>query len=143
MFFFFFCKQKTAYDMRISDGSSDVGSSDLLVRHLAPCKGLPDAQVFLAYCGPRPAYAGMLQQQARKGAGRGRRNAGCSLCVCHVVSSGLGAAPCGAHAGGMNTGAALDQFMFDIRQQLRYKVGLRPTVTIATFQEHLGYSPCS
>src|SRR3546814_18917801 len=29
--FFFFCKQKTAYEMRISDGSSDVCSSDLLV----------------------------------------------------------------------------------------------------------------
>src|SRR3546814_4323325 len=26
----FFCKQKTAYEMRISDGSSDVCSSDLL-----------------------------------------------------------------------------------------------------------------
>src|SRR3546814_11134486 len=29
-FFFFFFKQKTAYDMRISDWSSDVCSSDLL-----------------------------------------------------------------------------------------------------------------
>src|SRR3546814_4419699 len=27
--FFFFCKQKTAYEMRISDWSSDVCSSDL------------------------------------------------------------------------------------------------------------------
>src|SRR3546814_9956307 len=31
MFFFFFFKQKTAYEMRISDWSSDVCSSDLLV----------------------------------------------------------------------------------------------------------------
>src|SRR3546814_1702816 len=30
-FFVFFFKQKTAYDMRISDWSSDVCSSDLLV----------------------------------------------------------------------------------------------------------------
>src|SRR3546814_10580762 len=30
---FFFCKQKTAYEMRISDWSSDVCSSDLLRRH--------------------------------------------------------------------------------------------------------------
>src|SRR3546814_1310695 len=30
--FFFFCKQKTAYDMRISDWSSDVCSSDLVGR---------------------------------------------------------------------------------------------------------------
>src|SRR3546814_21030301 len=31
MLFFFFFKQKTAYEMRISDWSSDVCSSDLLV----------------------------------------------------------------------------------------------------------------
>src|SRR3546814_10073595 len=31
MFFFFFFKQKTAYEMRISDWSSDVCSSDLLI----------------------------------------------------------------------------------------------------------------
>src|SRR3546814_1152451 len=31
-FFFFFFKQKTAYEMRISDWSSDVCSSDLLAR---------------------------------------------------------------------------------------------------------------
>src|SRR3546814_5099347 len=37
LFFFFFFKQKTAYEMRISDWSSDVCSSDLsghLPRHL-------------------------------------------------------------------------------------------------------------
>src|SRR3546814_4669657 len=32
LFFFFFFKQKTAYDMRISDWSADVCSSDLLRR---------------------------------------------------------------------------------------------------------------
>src|SRR3546814_6493544 len=32
MFFFFFFKQKTAYEMRISDWSSDVCSSDLVHR---------------------------------------------------------------------------------------------------------------
>src|SRR3546814_4747614 len=31
---FFFFKQKTAYEMRISDWSSDVCSSDLIERHL-------------------------------------------------------------------------------------------------------------
>src|SRR3546814_10096965 len=31
--FFFFFKQKTAYEMRISDWSSDVCSSDLIVAH--------------------------------------------------------------------------------------------------------------
>src|SRR3546814_2252572 len=34
IFYFFFFKQKTAYEMRISDWSSDVCSSDLL---LLPC----------------------------------------------------------------------------------------------------------
>src|SRR3546814_824410 len=33
IYFFFFFKQKTAYDMRISDWSSDVCSSDLLAHH--------------------------------------------------------------------------------------------------------------
>src|SRR3546814_2069809 len=33
-FFFFFFKQKTAYEMRISDWSSDVCSSDLLAKQL-------------------------------------------------------------------------------------------------------------
>src|SRR3546814_7440206 len=32
-FFFFFFKQKTAYEMRISDWSSDVCSSDLSIAH--------------------------------------------------------------------------------------------------------------
>src|SRR3546814_8945960 len=32
IFFFFFFKQKTAYEMRISDWSSDVCSSDLKVK---------------------------------------------------------------------------------------------------------------
>src|SRR3546814_6354872 len=45
-FFFFFFKQKTAYDMRISDWSSDVCSSDLAGRKAwqlidaAGCRGL-------------------------------------------------------------------------------------------------------
>src|SRR3546814_9180558 len=40
--FFFFFKQKTAYEMRISDWSSDVCSSDLLTRTLVEC--LQEAQ---------------------------------------------------------------------------------------------------
>src|SRR3546814_3707783 len=35
LFFVFFFKQKTAYEMRISDWSSDVCSSDLVARALA------------------------------------------------------------------------------------------------------------
>src|SRR3546814_18319812 len=34
--YFFFFKQKTAYEMRISDWSSDVCSSDLVARSLVP-----------------------------------------------------------------------------------------------------------
>src|SRR3546814_3114987 len=34
LFFVFFFKQKTAYEMRISDWSSDVCSSDLFFNHL-------------------------------------------------------------------------------------------------------------
>src|SRR3546814_5902936 len=36
LFCFFFFKQKTAYEMRISDWSSDVCSSDLLIQHTVP-----------------------------------------------------------------------------------------------------------
>src|SRR3546814_4176737 len=37
--FFFFFKQKTAYEMRISDWSSDVCSSDLLKMLIKPVRG--------------------------------------------------------------------------------------------------------
>src|SRR3546814_4224744 len=49
LFFFFFFKQKTAYEMRISDWSSDVCSSDLLARDAA-ADGLPMRTVVA----PRP-----------------------------------------------------------------------------------------
>src|SRR3546814_8585796 len=39
-FWFFFCKQKTAYDMRISDWSSDVCSSDLFDMKYVEIAGL-------------------------------------------------------------------------------------------------------
>src|SRR3546814_4648028 len=42
---FFFCKQKTAYEMRISDWSSDVCSSDLPVADGALRDGAPAAAV--------------------------------------------------------------------------------------------------
>src|SRR3546814_6357345 len=41
VFYFFFFKQKTAYEMRISDWSSDVCSSDL-GRHLAQFAAILD-----------------------------------------------------------------------------------------------------
>src|SRR3546814_2744068 len=48
LFFFFFFKQKTAYEMRISDWSSDVCSSDL---HVAGPPCLP---------GPVPHWIGII-----------------------------------------------------------------------------------
>src|SRR3546814_9443470 len=48
--FFFFFKQKTAYEMRISDWSSDVCSSDLHGRGLAEATGV-EADVAFATVG--------------------------------------------------------------------------------------------
>src|SRR3546814_7994196 len=61
LFFFFFFKQKTAYEMRISDWSSDVCSSDL-----------PDGEALLselkAVDGAYPLYGTMrLESGARQG----------------------------------------------------------------------------
>src|SRR3546814_1976283 len=42
---FFFFKQKTAYDMRISDWSSDVCSSDLSADDVGELSGAPDRLV--------------------------------------------------------------------------------------------------
>src|SRR3546814_6770178 len=50
-FFFFFFKQKTAYEMRISDWSSDVCSSDLLLDANDPATmSRPDAPDPTAWC---------------------------------------------------------------------------------------------
>src|SRR3546814_8895605 len=51
MFFFFFFKQKTAYEMRISDWSSDVCSSDLPVH--------PGLHVPFGEGEPHPSPGGM------------------------------------------------------------------------------------
>src|SRR3546814_6689262 len=42
----FFFKQKTAYEMRISDWSSDVCSSDLRDRIERDCRGVRDIEAF-------------------------------------------------------------------------------------------------
>src|SRR3546814_3512990 len=51
---FFFCKQNTAYEVRISDWSSDVCSSDL-VPTLAEAAGLPDFEMSVFYAVWTPA----------------------------------------------------------------------------------------
>src|SRR3546814_20073188 len=45
IFYFFFFKQKTAYEMRISDWSSDVCSSDLAVMLMAGAAGAQDEDI--------------------------------------------------------------------------------------------------
>src|SRR3546814_10196904 len=57
-FLFFFFKQKTAYEMRISDWSSDVCSSDLLVAY-------EDEGLFYVFAGGR-CYRGLKELAKRK-----------------------------------------------------------------------------
>src|SRR3546814_9499273 len=73
--FFFFCKQKTAYEMRISDWSSDVCSSDLtlvieqLRRQLQPVAQAIAGAVIPGDAGFMHTGAGRLadDQEARAG----------------------------------------------------------------------------
>src|SRR3546814_10123811 len=55
VFFFFFFKQKTAYEMRISDWSSDVCSSDLGGEPL-PQRFRPDQSPFPLVMAHRPGH---------------------------------------------------------------------------------------
>src|SRR3546814_7631027 len=73
--FFFFFKQKTAYEMRISDWSSDVCSSDLRPpdRHALPADDLDRRR---SGAGPRPHRRGAaagLQARPGQAPGAGRR----------------------------------------------------------------------
>src|SRR3546814_9446646 len=59
--FFFFFKQKTAYEMRISDWSSDVCSSDLCLRH---CHGDDLGRNAMGSLSPRlpvPAWSAVVR----------------------------------------------------------------------------------
>src|SRR3546814_8129965 len=71
---FFFFKQKTAYEMRISDWSSDVCSSDL---HVLPCSARP-AGGHRGLRAPRDdqAGAGARREGAVTGAGADRHPLG-------------------------------------------------------------------
>src|SRR3546814_19080047 len=59
---FMFFKQKTAYEMRISDWSSDVCSSDLRARRspagLFTCGEIENRRIFHRHPGPEPGPAG-------------------------------------------------------------------------------------
>src|SRR3546814_2551254 len=74
---FFFFKQKTAYEMRISDWSSDVCSSDLLWRRQRYSRLRPGVQPHLRQrAGHRPKQRGLDRSRPERSAGR--------LGLCHV-----------------------------------------------------------
>src|SRR3546814_9187937 len=67
---FFFFKQKTAYEMRISDWSSDVCSSDLWLRHVrilpSPNTNAPFRELSAKLRTPLPGAAGLLNRSPRR-----------------------------------------------------------------------------
>src|SRR3546814_4983384 len=63
---FFFCKQKTAYEMRISDWSSDVCSSDLHQLDISPANLLI---AHSAFSGSNPQLARRIAQRAQTAEG--------------------------------------------------------------------------
>src|SRR3546814_8994051 len=68
--YIFFFKQKTAYEMRISDWSSDVCSSDLFLQHdIAFQRGTFAAAIF-PWPGD-PQQPGRAEHAAERGIGRG------------------------------------------------------------------------
>src|SRR3546814_9597951 len=83
MFVFFFFKQKTAYEMRISDWSSDVCSSDLTGRKLGADHHLWSCTVRRAGPAAGGAVAATQRGDAKLAAawraGLGRAVAGCAL----------------------------------------------------------------
>src|SRR3546814_2677694 len=66
MFFFFFFKQKTAYEVRISDWSSDVCSSDLRWRLRSAGAALPCIDQWLR----RAALLGYRASRSRREVGQ-------------------------------------------------------------------------
>src|SRR3546814_19735375 len=93
-YYLFFFRQKTAYDMRISDWSSDVCSSDRLPRAGAAQLGLviagEQALRLVAVGGSPGAEAGLAEAPDCRGIG--------VLHGCGVAAGGL-PAPDGAHLG--------------------------------------------
>src|SRR3546814_2478992 len=94
LYMFFFFKQKTAYEMRISDWSSDVCSSDLIER--LPVRIIADIRRRLAGYGmrARPAQRVIAEDVSfhrKADAWRHRINGGDRL---QRLGQGLGCRPC-------------------------------------------------
>src|SRR3546814_9433970 len=73
----FVCKQKTAYEVRISDWSSDVCSSDLHIGHaghgdfaLADADGFHDHEVVARCLAYQHSLARLLRHTTQRSAGR-------------------------------------------------------------------------
>src|SRR3546814_9945301 len=67
---FFFCKQKTAYEMRISDWSSDVCSSDLLEVAVLAALGELGAEDLLPVRAPVDLLHALAADQRARARGR-------------------------------------------------------------------------
>src|SRR3546814_20441334 len=83
---FYFFKQKTAYEMRISDWSSDVCSSDLAELDPSPTNGAPyehesvsESRIFRLFaCRGQPAFAAKCLGRGQcEGDRRSRRQGDC------------------------------------------------------------------
>src|SRR3546814_4058022 len=84
MCIFFFFKQKTAYEMRISDWSSDVCSSDLL-----PADRQPPCGIVRAFVTGQPVMVARpagLENQAPDATGRGRHQHGIAATLCDFAA---------------------------------------------------------
>src|SRR3546814_1244260 len=92
--FFFFFKQKTAYEMRISDWSSDVCSSDLGPRHgdAAEGEGLQDVDAALSGGVDAAALQRRDELGPRHPIATGQRRAGHPLGTGEVVGVQIGRA---------------------------------------------------
>src|SRR3546814_6825637 len=87
-FIFFFFKQKTAYEMRISDWSSDVCSSDLADLRLALQQGMSDfaaCRTDVVFLGPAYALAGIVLVHLTVGHDLQIGRASCRERVCQYV----------------------------------------------------------
>src|SRR3546814_9108708 len=84
---FFFFKQKTAYEMRISDWSSDVCSSDLEQRRFAGCHSSSRLDSSVLVAPPSPAHGRASAHICALAAHAGRQigRASCRERVCQYV----------------------------------------------------------